>query len=319
MKAHKILDRVVVDAIPKPNRTMAPFWWFGGKGMVAKKIVRLFPRRGVRVYIEPYAGAASLLWHLPEPYPIEVLNDIDERIVNLFRVLQSKENFEELAHRLIWTPYSRSEFVKALSVLREWDAHDPITRAWAFFVAQNQGFSGEATHAGNWGRALTFVRRGMAGPPSKWRGRLRLLALWHERLTRVQIEKRDALEVIRYWDTPETLFYVDPPYVSETRKGGGYQYEADNAHHEALVEALLGVRGFVVLSGYDHPLYRPLIDAGWKRYTWETVAHAAGRVRGSGLQGEGAARRKAKRVECVLVNFTINAVGEPVRVDNAGA
>ena len=109
----KEVDLEVLEAIPEPTRTMAPFRWPGGKGHLAKWVVSYLPRNA-KVYVEPYAGAASVLWHLPEPYPIEVLNDLDERIVNLFRVLQDREKFEELLHRLVWTPYARSEFVRAL-------------------------------------------------------------------------------------------------------------------------------------------------------------------------------------------------------------
>lgn len=289
----------ILESIPPPNRTMAPFPWFGGKGMLAKKIIPLLPQ--ATTYVEPYAGAASVFWHLPQPYPVEVLNDLDGRIVNLFRVLQDRAKFEELAHRLVWTPYARDEFRRALAILQDPDASD-IDRAWGFFVAQNQGFSGLANSDGDWGRALGGTDRGMATNTNRWRGRLKLLAHWHDRLTRVQIDSIDALKCIRYWDTPDTLFYVDPPYVLETRKGGGYAHEADDQHHQALVQLLLDIQGKAVLSGYDHPLYKPLEEAGWHKILIPTVAHAAGRVRGSGLRGEGMATAKVPRFEVIWSN-----------------
>lgn len=297
----KELDAGVLENIPQPNRVMAPFRWPGGKGNLAKWVIGHLPQTA-KVYVEPYAGAASVLWHLPKPYPIEVLNDLDERIVNLFRVLQDREKFEELLHRLVWTPYARAEFVRALEVLAAWDEHDEVSRAWAFFVAQNQGFGGKANSAGNWGRVLNKVANGMAEAAARWRSRLKYLTWWHDRLTRVQIDNRDALEVIRYWDTPETLFYLDPPYVLDTRKGGEiYRHEASIEHHEALVQTLLEVQGQVVLSGYDHPVYRPLEEAGWLKVSRETASHLAGRIRGSRLQGKSAALQHAKRVECLWI------------------
>ena len=290
----------ILEQIPTPNRAMAPFQWFGGKGNLAKRIIPLLPK--AITYAEPYAGAASVFWHLPRPYPVEVLNDLDGRIVNLFRVLQDRAKFEELAHRLVWTPYARDEFRRALAILQDPDAPD-IDRAWAFFVAQNQGFSGFADSDGDWGRVLRGTERGIAPKPSQWRGRLKLLAHWHDRLTRVQIDSIDALECIRYWDTPDTLFYVDPPYVLETRKGGGYAHEADDQHHQALVQLLLNIQGKAVVSGYDHPLYKPLEEAGWHKTIIPTACHAAGRIRGSGLRGEGMAKAKAPRFEVIWSNF----------------
>ena len=295
------VDLEVLEAIPEPTRTMAPFMWPGGKGAIAKWVVSHLPRNAT-VYVEPYAGAASVLWHLPEPYPVEVLNDLDQRIVNLFRVLQDREKFEELQHRLVWTPYSRTEFVRALEILDAWEEYDEVSRAWAFFVAQNQGFGGKANNDSDWGRVMNKISRGMAGTAASWRSRLKSLTWWHDRLTRVQIDNRDALEVIRYWDTPETLFYLDPPYVLETRQGGElYRHEASMEHHEALVQTLLGIKGQAVLSGYDHPVYRPLEEAGWRKVSRETASHLAGRIRGSRLQGKGAALQHARRVECLWI------------------
>jgi len=304
------MDQAIVDALPQPRRPMAPCKWFGGKGNLARWIVRHLPRDGVQVYCEPYAGMASVLWHLPDPYPVEVLNDLDKRIVNLFRVLQDEEQFQRLVHRLIWTPYARDEFVRALDMLERWDEIDTIDRAWAFFVAQNMAVSGTPNTAGNWSRALISARE-MAETANKWRGRMKLLTWWHDRLTRVQIDCREALDVIRYWDRDDALFYVDPPYVHNTRKDKRvYAYEQDDAHHEALVDMLLGIRGRAVVSGYDHPIYRRLEAAGWRRVERETAAWAAGRVRGSKLLGDGAAKRHARRVEVLWLHPRIPMQGE---------
>jgi DNA adenine methylase len=298
------LRQEILRTIDLPNRIMAPFRWFGGKGNLVKWLLRyLPPREGITTYVEPFAGAASLLWHLPEPYPVEVLNDLDRRIVALFRVLQDRENFAELEHRLIWTPYARDEFRRALEILERWDEYDEVDWAWAFFVVQNQGFGGKAESESDWGRVLSHVSRGMAGITNSWRGRLKLLAWWHDRLTRVQVDSVDGIQAIQYWDTPETFFYVDPPYVLGTRKGGEYAHELEDEAHVQLVEVLLSVKGKVMLSGYPNDIYRRLEEAGWVQYDKETASHAAGRVRGSGLQGSGTARARVPRVESLWVNY----------------
>lgn len=281
-----------------PIRTMAPFQWYGGKGNLAKWIVPHVA--GGKVYVEPFAGAASVFWHKSQ-HPVEVLNDLDGRIVNLFRVLQNREKFNEFSHRIRWTLYSFKEFKKARRVAD--DASD-IDRAWAFFVGQNQGFGGKRESDGNWGRGFVSSR-GMATTANSWRGRMKLLRTWHDRLTKVQIDSRCALDCIRYWDSKDTVFYLDPPYIADTRAKGSrnvYAVEQDDSFHNRLVDVVLGCKGRVVLSGYPHVCYNPLDEAGWQRIETQTACHAAGRVRGSGLQGKGAAMDKVPRTEVLWVN-----------------
>ena len=280
-------------------KSRSPVRWYGGKGNMVAKLMQHVPLGG-KPYCEPYMGGASLFFARP-PAPVEVLNDLNDDLVTLFRCLQDKASLEELTHRMRFTLYSRAEFGKALEVLKD-DSAPPVMRAWAMLVAQNQGFSGNAFTLGNWGRV--FVSSGgMAHTTNRWLMRLSMLEDWHKRLLMAQIDNRDALEVIRYWDNPEAVFYVDPPYHAETRVDKSvYASEPDHDHHVALVETLLACKGFVALSGYDHPVYQPLEEAGWTRIEFETACHAAGRVRGSKLRGEGAALQHAKRTEVLWIN-----------------
>lgn len=291
-------DRELVEAFARPNRVMAPFRYIGGKGHLVRWILKYIPIEGVRIYVEPFAGAASVFWHLKRPFPVEVLNDLDGRIVNLFRILQDGEKFKELFHRLIYTPYSLVEFRRAIEIMGSSEGCSDIDLAWAFFVCQNQGFGGQGgASAGEWGRDL--AKNICVG---SWRSRLRTLSFWHNRLMGVQIDNRDAIEVIRYWDSAETLFYIDPPYIQGARKSKRlYAYEADDAFYENLVDSLLEIKGNAVLSGYAHDIYKPLEVAGWRRVDRETSCHAAGRGRGSKIRGKGSAMRLAKRVESLWI------------------
>jgi DNA adenine methylase len=295
------LKREFLDGIPTPPRPMAPFRWAGGKGNLVRWIIQYVPSG--QIYVEPFAGAASVFWHLPNPFPIEVLNDLDGDIVNLYRVLQDKTKFEELAHRLIFTPYARAEFARALQIAKTPTATD-TERAWAFFVKQNQGFGGIAQREGNWGRAVTLIHNNMAATTSHWLSRLKLLSFWHERLSRVQIDCTDGIECIKYWDTPETVFYIDPPYAPDTRKDRRlYKNEPDVAYHDRLIETILAAKGKVLLSCYDHPVYTPLTKAGWCKLTKETACHMVGKIRGSKLQGTGAVKAHVPRTETLYLNF----------------
>ncbi len=300
-KAIKGITNDFLDGIREPVRIMAPFRWPGGKGNLASWIVKYVPVG--HTYVEPFAGAASVFWHLPSPFPVEVLNDIDGHIVNFYRVLQDQSKFDILLHRLVFTPYSRAEFRRALRILSNPEASD-IDRAWAFFVRQNQSVSGAGRSEGNWSRSITDTRSGMASTTSKFRSRLKLLARWHDRISRVQIDNVDGIECIRYWDTTDTVFYVDPPYVPETRRHRSlYRNEPDLSYHERLVESLLQVKGKVLLSCYDHPIYKPLTDAGWHKITKDTVCHMIGKVRNSRFQGIGNVKLNAPRTETLYMNF----------------
>ena len=254
------------------------------------------------VYVEAYGGGASVLLNKP-PSPVEVLNDIDSEVVNIFRVLQDEVKFKELKHRLEWTLYSRAEFVRALDILQNGDVTDPVLRAWAFFVAQNQGFSGmnsRNSSKGSWARNFDFNRN----RATRFANKVASLELVRNRLKNVQVDNIDAIACIQYWDSSDTLFYLDPPYIHDTRTlKEAYQHEADDAHHRQLVNTLLTIKGQVVLSGYAHEIYKPLLENGWCKVEIDTVCHAVVKARGSNLQGEGAARQHAKRVEVLYLKL----------------
>lgn len=299
------VDLAIVKLKERKNSRTAPLRWFGGKGLLAPNIIPLFPTIGITTYVEPYAGAASVFWALQHKYPIEVINDVDSRIVAVFRALQDDEKFERFAHKLLWTPYSSDEHKKANDILDNLDDYDEIDVAWAMVVAHVQGFGGRA-HAG-WGKSVERSQ------PESWRSRQSRLLAWHDRIMQVYIENRDALEVIQYWDSPTTLFYIDPPYVQEARTDVKYEHEVDDSHHHQLVETLLGAQSqHIFLSGYDTPIYKPLEDAGWRRVEWETVSHAAGRTRTSKLRGEGSAKEHARRVEVLWTNHSSSIKEQPL-------
>lgn len=271
----------------------APVKWFGGKGVLKKRIMPLIPR--TKVFVEAYGGAGNILL-AREPSDIEVYNDLNCRLVNLMRALQDPRRVEALRNRLLYTLYSREEFRLAVEILKDKDA-SPDAVAWAFFVGQNQGFGGITPKSvGNWGRRFT-------GKMGFWISAIDLLPEWHKRLMKVQIDSRDAIELIKYWDSPDTTFYLDPPYVAGTRRDANvYEVEATDDHHAQLVRTILECKGAVVLSGYGHAIYQPLQDAGWERLEFQTTCAAAGRTRGSGLQGVGAVSKRQPRVEVVWRN-----------------
>jgi DNA adenine methylase len=252
----------------------------------------------VQIYAEPYCGSAALFF-AKRPHPIEVLNDLDQRLVNLFRALQDPESFSALKHRLRHTPYARAEFERALEILRQEDA-DPVDQAWALFVARNQSFSGNMKA---WGRALAKSEHGVASSVNKWLAKLAFLDEWHRRLMTAQIDCVDALEFIEYWDTEKTFFYIDPPYHPDTWDVSSACIQAvDREHHQRLVRRLLGLKGLAIVSGYYHPDYKPLEEHGWVRQELSVAPRELVVPRRANPRREEIAWRKAPQKENIWVS-----------------
>lgn len=239
--------------------------WHGGKWILAPWIIGHFPEH--RVYVEPFGGAASVLIRKPRSYA-EVYNDLDGEAVNLFRVLRS-DRAGDLIAALRLTPFARAEFMEAYG-----DAVDPVERARRLVVRSFMGF-GSNGHARSTGFRANSNRSGTT-PAHDWCNYPDALAAIVERLQGVVIENRDAKAVMAAHDGPETLHYVDPPYVFATRAdlSKDYAHELTDADHAQLLAFLRELRGMVVLSGYPHPLYDEALT-GWRRIEREALADGA--------------------------------------------
>ncbi|MBN4665396.1 DNA adenine methylase [Pandoraea nosoerga] len=249
--------------------------YHGGKWRLADWIIAQFPQH--KVYVEPFGGAASVLMKKPRSHG-EVYNDLDGDMVNVMRVIQIPEMREALAEALAFTPYAREEFEKA------WEFTDePIERARRTFIRAEMGFGSAGATKGTTGFRIDS-KRNYGTAMQIWTRVPEGLRAFGLRLQGVLLENRPALQVMRDHDTPHTLFYVDPPYVHDTRKMGAacYRHEMTDADHAKMLDTLLELEGMVVLSGYPHPAYDDRLT-GWRRV--ETKARmAAGR--GTGMRTE---------------------------------
>lgn len=243
-----------------------PVKWHGGKYYLRTRIIDHFAPH--HTYVEPFGGAASVLLN-KVPSSVEVYNDLDERITRLFRVIRN--HGEELHRRLTLTPYSELEFRGS----NDTDG-DEIEQARRDFVRWRLSLGGRGD---SFSFTLHRVRRGMADVVSGFLSMIdEQLPLIVERLRTVEIICRPAIDVIRTWDSPETLFYCDPPYVPTARHEGSrsiYGCEMSEEDHRKLTAILRGCNGKVVLSGYPSSLYDELyID--WRTAHFDIANHAAG-------------------------------------------
>ncbi len=244
------------------NRTL--FRWVGGKNRRQMKnwILPLIPDGGLP-YCEPFVGSGAIIL-ARDPAPVEVVNDLDGGIVAIFRVLQDPEKFARFQHRIKYTLFSYDEYKRAIENV---NSDDEEERAWAHYVRFNQAFGAQIRSETGWGRCVKDASYGMSSIVSGWQNRKLSLDFFSERMMRIQVENRDAIDVIKFYDNPEAVFYVDPPYLPTTRNMTKvtYRHDCDSEFHEHLVEVLASVEGSVVLSGYSDGVYKSLEDAGWKR------------------------------------------------------
>lgn len=243
--------------------------YYGSKFLLAEWIISFFPKHDH--YVEPFGGAANVLL-VKEPSKLETYNDLNDRIVNFFRVL--RERPEELLEQIELTPWARTEYLRCLE---EIDELSPVELARRLYFRLQMSFSGQYNTArGSW-RRYTKGKR-LMNPLTR---RETLLAA-AKRLAAVQIENRDAFQLMRELDTPETLFYLDPPYVFSTRTTSkAYSHEMTNDNHREFAELLYSLQGFVILSGYPSKIYEELFEArGWKKVT------RAARVLGGSVKTE---------------------------------
>ena len=221
--------------------------YHGGKWRLASWIISYFPPHVC--YVEPFGGAMSVLLRKLSS-PLEVYNDLDEEVITFFRVL--RERPYELEQAISNTPFSRRELDVAFDA-----AGDDLERARRLYIRAWQGRGGpRAMWRTGWRFQKTMARHKTA--ISDWTDIAHLQAI-ARRLKQVQIECDDALTVIKRFDTPDTLFYLDPPYLPSTRSSRwgkhAYTYEMSEDDHCALAELLHSIEGMALISSYPSEMY----------------------------------------------------------------
>ena len=254
--------------------------YHGAKFRLAPWILGFFPPH--QTYVEPYGGAAGVLMQKPRAYA-EVYNDLDDDIVNVFRVLQDREASEKLTRLLKLTPYARREFELAYEPCLE-----SIERARRTLVRAAMGFGSSGSTKGSTG-FRSDMQRTYGTASHLWAEYPEVIASFCQRLQGVLIENRPALACIRQYDHVDTLHYIDPPYVLDTRNARGryYRHEMSDTEHEELLNVLPALDGFVIVSGYETDLYDDYLGAWEKHRTQSRISS----FRGTSV-----------RTECVWLN-----------------
>lgn len=211
--------------------------WMGGKRRLADHLIPQFPPH--TCYVEVFAGGAALYFLRP-PAQVEVLNDVNGDLVNLYRVV--KCHLEEFVRQFKWALSSRELF--------KWLQDTPvetltdIQRAARFFYLQHSCF-GAKVDGQHYGTATT-------APPVNLLRIEENLSAAHLRLSGAYIEKMDWLKLVTRYDRPHTFFYMDPPYFETAGYGNDFPIE----EYVKMAEALRVLKGRAIVSLNDHPEIR---------------------------------------------------------------
>jgi DNA adenine methylase len=264
--------------------TTAPLKYHGGKHYLRKKIWELAPADYVTRII-PYAGAINEFWDWKCPHcgvvppehtegcqgVAEVINDINEELMNFYKVLRSSQR-QELLEQLQLTPFHESDFNYALSGSP--DLHGRVGSAWAFFVKYRM--SRQALGKDFATPTCTRTRRKGNEQTSAWLSAVDGLDDCIHRLERVLVYCRPGLSVLKAFSKPSAFAYLDPPYHPSTRVAGDYAHEMTDADHAALLTYLMRFKGKFLLSGYRCEMYDDFAEqAGWERIDVEQAAHSS--------------------------------------------
>lgn len=216
------------------RRRRIAFGWYGGKFSHLDWLLPLLP--ACHHYCEPFAGSGAVLLNRASS-PVETYNDIDGEVVKEY-------------HQAIYGSTS---------------GIGDTERARRFYIKARQTRTGLAQTAslGRWANCKDTSRAGMSGVVSRWLGGVDALDSIAQHLIRVQIENRPAIDILRLYDSPTTLFYCDPPYLHATRGDTkAYGFEMDESQHREFAQAVNECKGMVAVSGYDHPLMDEIFKPG---------------------------------------------------------
>lgn len=231
----------------------APFAWPGGKSKSIDKIIPHLPYTSR--YIEPFGGSAAIML-ARHASALEVYNDRYGGVVSFYRCLRNPAKFNNLCEQLELTIHSREDFLTCRDTWKNIECDIERAARWYYMTNYSFGSLGR-----NFGRS-TSHKGSLAG---KIRNKLKLFPAIHERFKGIQVENQDWEQCMADYDSPDSVFYLDPPYLDTD--SGIYNSKMTHEDHRRLLDRVFECQGFVALSGYPNPLYE---DRDWDdRITWD--------------------------------------------------
>jgi len=248
------------------------FGYYGAKVRIASHIINSLPPHNA--WVEAFCGSAALTI-AKKPAPIEIINDLDDQIINLFE--QLRNNSKKLINAVSLTPYARKEYFNAKQLD---DLIDPLEKARRFLISTMMTVNGAVGETGaGFSFSQSYSREGREARVNRWYNLPDRLEKIVERLKSVRVENRDARELLEMFvNKPATLFYMDPPYLME--RSHQYRHDTDEEFHIELLELSNKAKCMMLISSYDNELYDEMLSSknGWTKTVIETnTADTSGR------------------------------------------
>lgn len=246
--------------------TKPAFGYYGAKQRISSSIIKMLPPHNA--WVEVFCGSAAITL-AKIPVQIEVINDLDSNIVNLFR--QLRENKIKLIDAIQLTPYSRKEFINSRII--KIDDSD-LERARKFLINSMMTVNSVVgSNSSGFSYSMSYSRNNMEARVSRWANLPERIEKAVNRLRTIRIENKDAREIVKLFSNrPATLMYLDPPYFIKRKHG--YCIDArDKEFHEELLELCCRSRAMMIVSNYDNKLYRDYLNrnTGWVRKIIKTT------------------------------------------------
>ena len=275
------------------QRIIKAFSYYGGKFSHLDWLLPLLPP--CKHFVDVFGGSGVVLLNRPASQ-IETYNDIDDYVVTFFRVL--RDNYEELLRHIHLTPYSREERRITHRGRSTGETITDLEKARRFFVLACQSHRTMALatdrYLNSWKVSRGQLTRGQSYAIANWELSIDGLAYVAARLRTVQIENYPWEHVLANYDAPDTLFYLDPPYVADTREEASRDTYGDremtDTDHMELAIAVHNLKGMVAISGYRGDLYDELYK-DWHRFDMPVLTHTS--------------EYAAERVESVWTNYRL--------------
>lgn len=234
----------------------------GAKWGLVDEIIKLMPPH--KTYLELFSGSAAVLFN-KNPSAIETINDLDNDVVNLFKILKDFDKQVYLQHQIRYTPFSRKFYDEAWIVSEE---DTDIEKAYKFLIKGLMSHGFRLTEKSGWksdviGRETSYGVR-------HWNELPDLISMAFNRLKNVQIEHQDALKLIDRYSHKDIFIYIDPPYVLSTRTRKQYKHEMTDEQHIQLLEKIIANKSKIMISGYDNEIYNRYLK-DWYRYEFKTT------------------------------------------------
>ena len=257
-----------------------PISYYGGKQRMLRHILPMIPNH--TIYVEPFFGGGAVFWG-KKPSQVEIINDINNRLITFYKVL--KYDYEQLFEKADETFHARAQHRESGEIYKSQldEISDPVACAWAVWVQTNMSFASQI------GGAFGYGRSGSSSL-NLFNKKAALTAAYQERMKRVTIESYDVIKVIKTYDSPDTFFYLDPPYVS-SNQGHYAGYTLENFRE--LLDICVNMKGKFILSSYPEPLLKEFrLRNNWKSEDHEKT-----------LAVDGKRKEAKKKVECLTWNY----------------